>query len=140
LFLTCLLNTVVFGAIDGCNNNRRDSDVSVFDIFCIPGHVGLPFLLNIFSALTVLQSLFGEPDSLDLRISERLVLHTKDPSSESHIPSNRLEVTVTETYHGEYPMSQANHHGSYPSSGAQFTNKQHEHGSDDNVESRDEKQ
>jgi hypothetical protein len=51
-----LLNTVVFGAIDGCNNNRCDSDVSRFDIFCIsPGLVSLsPIPSQIFLTLTIL--------------------------------------------------------------------------------------
>jgi hypothetical protein len=30
-----LLNAVVFGAIVGCNNNRCDSDLSLFGPFCI---------------------------------------------------------------------------------------------------------
>ena len=55
------------------------------------------------------------------------------------MPSNRLEVTVHEVYHGEYPMSQTNHFGSYPCSGAQLTDKQHALDSDDHVENRDEK-
>jgi hypothetical protein len=47
-----------------------------------------------------------------------------------------LEVTVHKAYE-EYPMSQMNH---YPSSDAQLSDKPpDEHGSDDNVEGRDEK-
>jgi hypothetical protein len=54
----CLLNTVVFIAIDGCNYNRCHSDVSFFDKFCISsGHDVRysPIFSQIFSTLTVLQ-------------------------------------------------------------------------------------
>jgi len=137
----CLLNTVIFGAIDGCNNNRCDSDVSFIDTFCIsPRHVRYsPIPSLIFSTLTFLQSHFGEPDSLNLQNTNRLVLHTKN-SSVVHIPSNRLEVTVQKAYHEEYPMSQTNHYGAYyPSSDAQSNDKPHELGSDGNVEGHDAK-
>ena len=51
-----LLNAVVFIASDGYNNDRRDSDVSLFDTFCIsPGLVSFsPIPNKIFSTLTVL--------------------------------------------------------------------------------------
>jgi len=80
----------------------------------------------------------GEPSSPSLQKTERLVSHTKD-SSVVHIPSNQLEVTVHRAYHGEYPMSQTNHYSSYVSSDAQLTDKPHELGLGDNVESCDEK-
>jgi len=52
----CRLNTVVFGAIDGCNNNRCHSDVSFFDtLYISPGQVSFsPIPSQIFSTLTVL--------------------------------------------------------------------------------------
>ena len=52
----CLLNAVVFSASDGINNNRRNSDVSLFDTFCIsPRVVGFsPISNQIFSTLTIL--------------------------------------------------------------------------------------
>ncbi|KAF8497438.1 hypothetical protein F5888DRAFT_1889571 [Russula emetica] len=83
---------------------------------------------------------FIEPDSPNRPKTKHLVSHTKG-SSVVHIPSNRLEVTVHTSYHEEYPpMSQTNHHGSFPSSDAQFADKPHELGSDDDVEGRDEKE
>jgi hypothetical protein len=138
-YVSLKLNTVVLGAVDGCNNNRCDSDVSFFDTFCISaGHVRYSPIPSQISHAHCSLSQLDEPDSPDLQKAKRLVSHTKD-SSVTHIPSNRLEVTVHTTYPEEYSMSQTNNYGSYPSSDAQFSDKPHELGSDDDVEGDDEK-
>ena len=135
----CLSITAILGTIDGYNNNRCDSDISFFDTFCIfDGQVNFSLFLIKFSSHSCSPSHLGEPDSLDVQNSNRLVSHTKD-SSVVPIPSNRLEVTVHMAYHEECPMSQTNHSGSYPISDAKSTKKPHELASDDNVEGGDEK-
>ena len=61
-FICISLNIVVFVARNGCNNNRRDSDVSLFDKFYIsPRHVSYsPIPSLIFSTLTIIKVF--EPD------------------------------------------------------------------------------
>ena len=53
----CFLNTVVCGAIVYYISNRRDSDVSLFDTFCIsPELVSFSYIPSqIFSTLNVLK-------------------------------------------------------------------------------------
>ena len=56
-FLCISLNIVVFVALDGCNNNRRHSDISLFDKFYISPRLvrysSIPSL--IFSTPTILK-------------------------------------------------------------------------------------
>jgi hypothetical protein len=141
-FLMCPLNTAVFVAIDGRNNNRCDSNVSLFRTFCISsGHVSSSPILTSNQILLHTHcspSHLGEPDSPHVQKDERLALRTKD-SSVIRKPSTRI--TVHRAYHGEHPMSKTNHYGdgSYPSLDAQLTEKLHELISDDDVEGRIEK-
>jgi hypothetical protein len=126
-----VLNSVVFASRDGCNNNRRDSDVSLSDTIWWP-HDYVRFFHSILLHAHCSSSQRSVPDSSGQQRSNRFLSNNKDTSI-VHIPSNRLEVTVHKAY-DEYPMSQTNHYGSYPSSDTQLPNKSHELGSDENVE------